>query len=61
MDFPKRMEMAVMNTYSKKKEEHRGTSTNGERGIVDCMVCSLKFEGKASLLAEQTLTDTIEQ
>lgn len=34
MDFAKRMEMAVVNTYSKKRKEHRGTSKSGGRGTL---------------------------
>lgn len=34
MDFARMMEMAVVNTYSKKREEHRGTSQSGGRGTL---------------------------
>lgn len=34
MDFAKRMEMAAVNTYSKKREEQRGTSKSGGRGTL---------------------------
>lgn len=57
MDFAKRMEIAVVHTYSKKKEEHKGISTSGERGTLWIIWYAedavLKFEGKASCLAEQ--------
>ncbi|KAI5619406.1 hypothetical protein C0J50_21026 [Silurus asotus] len=46
VDFAKRMEMAVVNTYFKKKEDHRVTYKSGERctqmDYVLCRRCNLK-------------------
>ena len=40
MDFAKRMEMAVVNTYFQKREEHRGTYKSGARSMkVDYILC----------------------
>ena len=41
VDFAKRMEMALVNTYFKKKMEHRITYKSGERSTqVDYILCS---------------------
>ncbi|KAI5618310.1 hypothetical protein C0J50_22292 [Silurus asotus] len=54
-DFAKRMEMAVVNTYFKKKEDHRVTYRSGGRctqvDYVLCRRCNLKKIGDCKLLA----------
>ena len=40
VDFGKRMDWAIVNTYFKKKDEHRVTFKSGGNNIeVDCMMC----------------------
>ncbi|KAI5099189.1 hypothetical protein C0J45_11328 [Silurus meridionalis] len=55
VDFAKRMEMAVVNTYFKKKEDHRVTYKSGGRFTqVDyglCRRCNLKEIGDCKVLA----------
>ncbi|KAF7704909.1 hypothetical protein HF521_020195, partial [Silurus meridionalis] len=55
VDFAKRMEMAVVNTYFKKKEEHRVTNKSGGRctqvDYVLCRRCNLKEIGDCKVLA----------
>ncbi|KAF7691802.1 hypothetical protein HF521_010769 [Silurus meridionalis] len=54
-DFAKRMEMAVVNTYFKKKEDHRVTYKSGGRctqvDYVLCRRCNLKEIGDCKVLA----------
>ncbi|KAI5106337.1 hypothetical protein C0J45_4034 [Silurus meridionalis] len=54
VDFAKRMEMAVMNTYFKKKEDHRVTYKSGGRctqvDYVLCRRCNLKEIGDCKVL-----------
>ncbi|KAI5087244.1 hypothetical protein C0J45_22643 [Silurus meridionalis] len=55
VDFAKRMEMEVMNTYFKKKEDHRVTYRSGGRctqvDYVLCRRCNLKEIGDCKVLA----------
>ncbi|KAI5624580.1 hypothetical protein C0J50_15862 [Silurus asotus] len=55
VDFAKRMEMAVVNTYFKKKEDHRVTYKSGGRctqvDYVLCRRCNLKEIGDGKVLA----------
>ncbi|KAI5615411.1 hypothetical protein C0J50_10766 [Silurus asotus] len=55
VDFAKRMEMAVVNTYFKKKEDHRVTYRSGGRctqvDYVLCRRCNLKEIGDCKVLA----------
>ncbi|KAI5621838.1 gastrula zinc finger protein XlCGF28.1-like [Silurus asotus] len=55
VDFAKRMEMAVVNTYFKKKEDHRVTYKSGERctqvDYVLCRRCNLKEIEDCKVLA----------
>ncbi|KAI5086583.1 butyrophilin-like protein 3 [Silurus meridionalis] len=55
VDFAKRMEMAVVNTYFKKKEDHRVTYKSGGRctqvDYVLCRRCNLKEIGDCKVLA----------
>ena len=55
MDFAKRMDMAVLNTYFKKKEEHRVTyQSGGRRTQVDYVLCrrsQLKEVGDCKVFA----------
>ncbi|KAI5614476.1 hypothetical protein C0J50_9063 [Silurus asotus] len=55
VDFAKRMEMAVVNTYFKKKEDHRVTYKSGGRftqvDYVLCRRCNLKKIGDCKVLA----------
>ncbi|KAI5106486.1 hypothetical protein C0J45_4183, partial [Silurus meridionalis] len=55
VDFAKRMEMAVVNTYFKKKEDHRVTYESGGRctqvDYVLCRRCNLKEIGDCKVLA----------
>ncbi|KAI5102779.1 hypothetical protein C0J45_8131 [Silurus meridionalis] len=55
VDFAKRMEMAVVNTYFKKKENHRVTYKSGGRctqvDYVLCRRCNLKEIGDCKVLA----------
>ncbi|KAI5628038.1 hypothetical protein C0J50_8276 [Silurus asotus] len=55
VDFAKRMEMAVVNTYFKKKEDHRVTYKSGGRctqvDFVLCRRCNLKKIGDCKVLA----------
>ncbi|KAI5615288.1 hypothetical protein C0J50_10797 [Silurus asotus] len=55
LDFVKRMEMAVVNTYFKKKEDHRVTYKSGGRctqvDYVLCRRCKLKEIGDCKVLA----------
>ncbi|KAI5086429.1 hypothetical protein C0J45_2298, partial [Silurus meridionalis] len=55
VDFAKRMEMAVVNTYFKKKEDHRVTYKSGGRctqvTYVLCRRCNLKEIGDCKVLA----------
>ncbi|KAI5099810.1 gastrula zinc finger protein XlCGF28.1-like [Silurus meridionalis] len=55
VDFAKRMEMAVVNIYFKKKEDHRVTYKSGGRcrqvDYVLCMRCNLKKIGDCKVLA----------
>ncbi|KAI5607674.1 hypothetical protein C0J50_9936, partial [Silurus asotus] len=55
VDFAKRMEMAVVNTYFKKKEDQRVTYKRGERftqvHYVLCRRCNLKEIGDCKVLA----------
>ncbi|KAI5621014.1 separin isoform X1 [Silurus asotus] len=59
VDFAKRMEMAVVNTYFKKKEDHRVTYKSGGRCTqVDymlCRRCNLKEIGDCKVLAGDTV------
>ncbi|KAI5620152.1 hypothetical protein C0J50_20287 [Silurus asotus] len=54
VDFAKRMEMAVVNTYFKKKEDHRVTYKSGGRctqvDYVLCRRCNLKEIGDCKVL-----------
>ncbi|KAI5085613.1 hypothetical protein C0J45_23671 [Silurus meridionalis] len=54
-DFAKRMEMAVVNTYFKKKEDHRVTYKSGGRctqvDYVLCRRCNLKKIGDCKVRA----------
>ena len=56
VDFAGRMEMAVVNTYSKKREEHRVTYNSGESCTpVDYVLCrrfDLKEIGDCKVVAE---------
>ncbi|KAI5105022.1 hypothetical protein C0J45_4694 [Silurus meridionalis] len=58
VDFAKRMEMAVVNTYFKKKEEHRVTYKSGGRCIqvyyVLCRRCNLNEIGDCKVLARDS-------
>ncbi|KAI5098121.1 hypothetical protein C0J45_11848 [Silurus meridionalis] len=55
VDFAKRMEMAVVNTYFKKKKDHRVTYKSGGRctqvDYVVCRRCNLKEIGDCKVLA----------
>ncbi|KAI5617394.1 hypothetical protein C0J50_22946 [Silurus asotus] len=55
VDFAKRMEMAVVNTYFKKKEEHRVMHKSGEGctqfDFILCRRCNLKEIGECKVLA----------
>ncbi|KAI5616429.1 hypothetical protein C0J50_24009 [Silurus asotus] len=55
VDFPKTMEMTVVNTYFKKKEVHRVTYKSGGRctqvDYVLCSRCNLKEIGDCKVLA----------
>ncbi|KAI5621580.1 hypothetical protein C0J50_18849 [Silurus asotus] len=55
VDFAKRMEMAVVNTYFKKKEDHRVTYKSGGKctqvDYVLCRRCNLKEIGDCKVLA----------
>ncbi|KAI5100849.1 hypothetical protein C0J45_9835 [Silurus meridionalis] len=55
VDFAKRMEMAVVNTYFKEKEDHRVTYKSGGRctqmDYVLCRRCNLKEIGDCKMLA----------
>ncbi|KAI5612991.1 hypothetical protein C0J50_4233, partial [Silurus asotus] len=55
VDFAKRMEMAVVDTYFKKKEDHRVTYKSGERctqvDYVLCRRCNQKKIGDCKVLA----------
>ncbi|KAI5094295.1 hypothetical protein C0J45_16019 [Silurus meridionalis] len=55
VDFAKRMEMAVMNTYFKKKDDHKVTYESGGRctqvDYVLCRRCNLKEIGDCKMLA----------
>ncbi|KAF7706388.1 hypothetical protein HF521_019642 [Silurus meridionalis] len=55
VDLAKRIEMAVVNTYFKKKEDHRVTYTSGGRctqvDYVLCRRCNLKEIGDCKVLA----------
>ncbi|KAI5619407.1 hypothetical protein C0J50_21027 [Silurus asotus] len=55
VDFAKRMEMAVVNTYFKKKVDHRVTYKSGGRctqvDYVRCRRCNLKESGDCKVLA----------
>ena len=43
VDFAKRMEMAVVNTFFQKRQEHRVTYSSGGRSTqVDYILCNLK-------------------
>ncbi|KAI5628640.1 hypothetical protein C0J50_10601, partial [Silurus asotus] len=54
VDFAKRMEMAVVNTYFKKKKDHRVTYKSGGRCTqvngVQCRRCNLKEIGDCKVL-----------
>ena len=40
VDFGKRMDLAIVNTYFKKKDEHRVTHKSGGTSTqVDCVIC----------------------
>ncbi|KAI5092204.1 hypothetical protein C0J45_17835 [Silurus meridionalis] len=58
-DFAKRMEMAVVNTYFKKKEDHRVTYKSGGRctqvDYVLCRRCNLKEIGDCKVLARDSV------
>ncbi|KAF7708178.1 hypothetical protein HF521_017235, partial [Silurus meridionalis] len=58
VDFAKRMEMAVVNTYFKKKEDHRMTYKSGGRCTqvdnVLCRRCNLKEIGDCKVLAGES-------
>ncbi|KAI5092868.1 hypothetical protein C0J45_17259 [Silurus meridionalis] len=58
-DFAKRMEMAVVNTYFKKKEDHTVTYKSGERSTqvdyVLCRRCNLKEIGDCKVLARDSV------
>ncbi|KAI5612314.1 hypothetical protein C0J50_0982 [Silurus asotus] len=55
VDFAERMEIAVVNTYFMKKEDHKVTYKNGERGTwvdyVQCWRCNLKEIRDCKVLA----------
>ncbi|KAF7698330.1 hypothetical protein HF521_004840, partial [Silurus meridionalis] len=59
VDFAKRMEMAVVNTYFKKKEDHRVTYKSGGRctqvDYVLCRRCNLKEIGDCKVLARDSV------
>ncbi|KAF7690283.1 hypothetical protein C0J45_19462 [Silurus meridionalis] len=59
VDFAERMEMAVVNTYFKKKEDHRVTYKSGGRctqvHYVLCRRCNLKEIGDCKVLAGDSL------
>ena len=63
VDFAKRMDMAVLNTYFKKKEEHRVTyQSGGRRTQVDYVLCrrsQLKEVGIVRCLLESVLQNNI--
>ncbi|KAI5104482.1 hypothetical protein C0J45_6108 [Silurus meridionalis] len=58
VDFAKRMEMAVVNTYFKKKEDHRVAYKSGGRctqvDYVLCRRCNLKEIGDCKVLAGES-------
>ncbi|KAI5606516.1 hypothetical protein C0J50_2015 [Silurus asotus] len=60
VDFAKRMEIAVVNTYFKKKEEHRVTYKNGGRctqmDYMLCRRCNLKEIGDSKVLAGDSVS-----
>ncbi|KAF7710092.1 hypothetical protein HF521_008964 [Silurus meridionalis] len=59
VEFARRMELAVVNTYFKKKEEHRVTYKSGERctqvDYVLCRRCNLKEIGDCKVLARDSV------
>ncbi|KAI5629716.1 hypothetical protein C0J50_2217 [Silurus asotus] len=59
VDFAKRMEIAVMNTYFKKKEEHRVTYKSGgwctQVNYVLCRRCNLKEIGDCKVVAGESV------
>ncbi|KAI5625361.1 hypothetical protein C0J50_15068 [Silurus asotus] len=59
VDFAKRMEMAVVTTYFKKKEDHRVTYKSGGRctqvDYVLCRRCNLKEIGDCKVLAGESV------
>ncbi|KAF7708371.1 hypothetical protein HF521_017428 [Silurus meridionalis] len=59
VDFAKRMEMAVVKTYFKKKEDHRVTYKSGGRctqvDYVLCRRCNLKEIGDCKVLAGDSI------
>ncbi|KAF7707183.1 hypothetical protein HF521_018401, partial [Silurus meridionalis] len=59
VDFAEMMEMAVMNTYFKKKEDHRVTDKSGGRctqvDYVLCRRCNLKEIGDCKVLAGDSI------
>eukprot|EP00064_Thunnus_orientalis_P010544 superscaffoldBa00001440_g10570 len=59
VDFMKRMEMAVVNTYFKKREEHRMTYKSGGRctqvDYVLCRRCNLKEIGDCKVVAGKNI------
>ncbi|KAI5105879.1 hypothetical protein C0J45_3576 [Silurus meridionalis] len=64
VDFAKRMEMAVVNTYFMKKEDHRVTYKSGGRctqvDYVLCRRCNLKEIGDCEVVMDR-LTDEVRQ
>lgn len=59
VDFAKRMEMAVVNTYFKKREEHRVTYKSGGRSTqvdyVLCRRCNLKEIGDCKVVTGESV------
>ena len=59
VDFAKRMEMAIVNTYFQKKEEHRVTYKSGGRctqvDYILCRRCNLKEIGDCKVIAGESV------
>ena len=60
VDFAKRMQMAVLNTYFRKKEEQRVTYKSGERcaqvDYVSCRRCNLKEISDCKVVVGESVT-----
>lgn len=63
LDFLKRMDMTVVNTYFKRRKEHRVMYKSGERFLqVDYSLCrkvSLKETGDCNVVTEERVIGSI--